>query len=96
MLNKNLFFSLPVLITKQNKRFVAYTSALDISTSGKTEKEVRKRFVEIASIFLEEIIEAGTVNDVLSELGWKKAQKKWTPPEVVSSQSIGLQIPALV
>jgi predicted RNase H-like HicB family nuclease len=92
---KNISFNLPVLITKQNKSFVAYTPALDLSTSGKTENEVKKRFVELANIFLEEIIEAKTVNEVLSELGWTKVQKKWTPPKVISSQSIGLSIPAL-
>ena len=80
-------------ITKQNKRFVAYTPALDISTSGKSVKEARERFAELAHIFFEEIIAAGTVDDVLSELGWKKAQKKWSPPKVVSSQSIGLEMP---
>lgn len=93
MLNNKLSFNLPVLITKQNKRFVAYTPALDISTSGKTEKEVSARFVELVNIFLEEIIQSGTIDDVLSELGWKKAQKKWTPPKIVSSKSIGLDIP---
>lgn len=93
MLNKNLSFNLSVQITKQNKRFVAYTPALDISTSGKSEKEARARFAELANLFLEEIVEAKTADDVLSELGWKKVQKQWTPPKVVSSQSIGLKIP---
>ncbi len=88
-----LNFNLPVLITKQNKRFVAYTPVLDISTAGKTEKEVKSRFIELVNIFLEEIILAGTVNDVLSELGWRKEQKKWLPPQVVSSKSIGLRMP---
>ena len=93
MLHKDISVNLPVLITKQNKRFVAYTPALDISTSGKSEKEVRNRFTELAHIFLEEIAEAGTADEILSELGWKKIQKKWTPPQVVSTQSIGLHIP---
>jgi predicted RNase H-like HicB family nuclease len=95
MINNKLSYNLPVIITKQNKRFVAYTPALDISTSGKSEKEVKNRFVELANLFLEEIIEAKTVEDVLTELGWKKAQKVWTPPKVISSQFIGLKIPAL-
>lgn len=95
MSNRSLSYKLPVLITKQNKRFVAYTPALDISTSGKSEKEAKKRFVELAHIFLEEIITAGTVAEVLSELGWNKLQKQWIPPKVVSAQSIGLRVPVL-
>lgn len=93
MLKNKLFFNLPVLITKQNKRFVAYTPALDISTSGKSEKDAKEKFVELAGLFLEEIIEAGTADDVLSELGWKKVQRIWTPPKIVSSSPIGLKIP---
>ncbi len=94
MINNKLSYNLPVIITKQNKRFVAYTPALDISTSGRSEKEVKNRFVELANLFLEEIIEAKTAEDVLTELGWTKMQKVWTPPKIVSSQSIGLKIPA--
>jgi predicted RNase H-like HicB family nuclease len=67
MLNSKLLFKLPVIITKQNRRFVAYTPALDISTSGKTEKEVKNKFVELVNLFLEEIIEANTADDILSE-----------------------------
>jgi len=93
MLKNNLSFNLHVMITKQNKRFVAFTPALDISTSGKSVKEVKERFAELANVFLEEIFEAKTADDVLSELGWKKVQKQWNPPEIISSQSIGLQIP---
>jgi len=95
MLKNNLSFNLPVIITKQNKHFVAFTPALDVSTSGKSEKQAKERFVELAHIFLEEIFEANTANEVLSELGWKKVQKKWNPPRVISSQSIGLKIPVL-
>ena len=94
MQSNKLAFTLPVQITKQNKRFVAYTPALDLSTSGKSAKEAKERFIELANIFLEEIVEAGTVSDVLSELGWNKVQRKWDPPRIISSQSIGLQIPA--
>jgi len=93
MLKNALSFNLPVLITKQNKRFVAYTPALDISTSGKSTKDAQKKFTELVNVFLEEIFEAKTADNVLSELGWKKVQKKWNPPEIVSSQSIGLRIP---
>ncbi len=50
-------------------------------------------FGEAAKIFLEEIIEAGTADEVLSDLGWKKIQKKWNPPQIVSSDSIGVRIP---
>jgi len=96
MINNKLSFKLPVIITKQNRHFVAYTPALDISTSGKTEKEVKKRFVELVNLFIEEIVQADTINDVLSELGWRKVQKVWTPPKVISSPFMNMKISALV
>jgi len=92
---KNMSFKLTVVITKQGKRLVAYTPALDISTSGKSEKDVKARFSELAKLFFEEIVEAGTTDDVLSELGWKKVQKKWAPPTVISEKSVSFNIPAL-
>lgn len=96
MINKNISYNIPITIMKQGKRFVAYSPAFDISTSGKSQKDVFKKFEEIVGIFLEEIIEMGTLNDVLSELGWKKVQKKWNPPQVVSSSLVGVSIPSFV
>lgn len=90
----DLSIQVPVIITKQGRHFVAYTPVLDISTSGKTEKEVKGRFEELVEIFFEEIIQAGTTHDVLSELGWRKEQKKWMPPKLISTKSIGLRLPA--
>ena len=79
---------------KQGKSFIAYSPVLDLSTSGKTLKDVQNKFSEIVYIFMEEIIEAGTINEVLSELGWKKVQQKWSPPQIISSKSIGVRLPA--
>ena len=81
-----LQFNLPVTILKENKRFVAYSPALDLSTSGKSHKEAQKRFVKIARIFFEEIIKKGTIDDVLSDLGWHKTKQAWQPPILVSQE----------
>lgn len=84
---KKVNFSLPVTILKEGKQYIAYTPALDLSTSGNTYKQAKKRFEEIVDIFFEEIIEKGTLEEVLSELGWKKIKKEWNPPIVVSNES---------
>jgi hypothetical protein len=78
--------SLPVSIIKEGKKFIAYTPALDLSTSGKNQKEARERFVEAVQIFVEELVEMGTLDQVLSNMGWKKFQKQWQPPLVVSHE----------
>ena len=50
------FNKLPVTIMKQGKSFVAYSPVLDLSTSGKTLKDVQNKFSEIVYIFMEEIM----------------------------------------
>lgn len=52
--------SLPVSILKEGKYFIAYTPALDLSTSGKSFDEVKKRFGEVVQIFFEEFSEKGS------------------------------------
>ena len=90
----NLEFKLPVSILREGKRFVAYTPALDLSTSGKSYKEVKERFEEIVNIFFEELIKKGTLEEVLRSLGWKRIQAKWSPPIVISQESQTIRVPA--
>jgi len=88
--------NLALVIMKEGRHFIAYSPALDLSTAGRSLKHVQKNFVEAAELLLEEIFEAGTADDVLSDLGWKKVQKRWTPPPVISTTSVGITIPSLV
>lgn len=83
---------IPVSIMKEDKKFVAYSPALDLSTSGESYKEVKKRFGEIVNIFFEELIKKGTLEEVLRDLGWKKVQKKWTPPAIISQESQTVEV----
>ncbi len=84
---------LSVDITKQGKRYIAHSPALDISTSGKTEKEAQKRFQTLVPLFFEELAEMGTTEKVLTELGWKKVRQYFTPP-IVSQKSLKIRIPS--
>ena len=92
MKGNHLEVNLPVSILKEGKRFIAYTPALDLSTSGKSYKEVRARFNEIVEIFFEEIISKGTVDEVLANLGWEKVRAKWVPPVVISQESQSVRV----
>lgn len=78
--------NVPVSYFKEDKSFVAYTPALDLSSAGKTLKEAEKNIAEAVSIFMEEILKQGTLDEVLSSLGWKKTSKtnEWMPPIFVS------------
>jgi predicted RNase H-like HicB family nuclease len=87
MTKTKLTFSLPVSFIKEGNRFVAYSPAIDLSTSGKTYKEAQKRFMEASSAFFEEISEQGTMDEVLRELGWRKVRRRWTPSMIISQES---------
>ena len=79
--------SIPVMIFEEDKQFVAHTPVLDLSTSGKTYAESEKRFDEVVEIFFEEIAKKGTLEQVLTELGWKNTPKSgWSPPLFVSQE----------
>ena len=86
--------SLQVSFLKEGKRYVAYSPALDLSTSGKTFDEARNRFEEASVLFLEELHKAGTTENVLKSLGWQKKQpRSWTPPIIVSQETQTLHVP---
>jgi len=89
-----LEINLPVSILREDKKYVAYTPALDLSTSGRSYEEVKERFSEIVNIFFEELIKKGTLEEVLQDLGWKHARAKWNPPIVISQESQSIRVPA--
>ena len=85
-------FNLPVSFLKEDKRFIAYTPVLDLSTSGKTYKEARRRFEEAAQLFFEETLRKGTLDEALQDLGWQKREARWQPPVVVSNEPIRVTV----
>ena len=89
----NISFALPVSFLKEGKYFIAYTPALDLSTSGKNLQEAKKRFGEAVQIFFEEIIEKGSLVEVLTGLGWQKIKKQWSPPMLITQETTNFKIP---
>jgi len=89
-----LEFKLPVSILWEGKKYIAYTPALDLSTSGGSYEEAKRRFGEIVNIFFDELIKMGTLEEVLRGLGWKRVQAKWSPPVVISQESQTIRVPA--
>ena len=52
---ENIQVRIPVILFEEGDKIVAYSPAIDLSTCGDTEGQVRKRFSEAASIFFDEI-----------------------------------------
>jgi len=85
--------SLPVTFLREGDQFVAYTPALDLSTSGDTFEQAKKRFSEIVGIFFEECLRMGTLDTVLFDLGWHKQNSEWNPPTVVAQDTQMFNVP---
>ncbi len=91
---------MPVQFIKEGNTFVASCPALDISTQGETFEEAQKMFSELVGVFIHELIEMGTVEEVLLSLGWQKApdKKTWKPPVIdfikESQQAVDIPCPA--
>ena len=85
---------LSVTFLREGRRFIAYSPALDLSTSGKSFEEAKRRFEEIAEIFLEEVTNKGTLEEVLRDLGWEQRAKQWSPPAVIAHESQTIALPA--
>lgn len=81
-----LSFNLPVIFLREGDSFIAYTPALDLSTSALSFEKAKERFVVAAKIFFQEIIKKGTYEEVLTELGWQKHNKEWKPSILIVSQ----------
>ncbi|MCX6810047.1 MAG: type II toxin-antitoxin system HicB family antitoxin [Candidatus Berkelbacteria bacterium] len=84
---KNIYFSIPVSIFKEGDDFVAYSPVLDLSTCASSIERAHKMFEESTEIFFEELDRKGTMNDVLTSLGWKKTDSNWFPPTEISHQT---------
>jgi len=96
MRKTKLDVSLTVTFLREGDQFVAYSPALDLSTSGDTLEQAKKRFDEAVNIFLEETTSKKTILDILAELGWGKSSNNWFPPVVVGQSSEIVKIPLAV
>ncbi|MEK7639686.1 MAG: type II toxin-antitoxin system HicB family antitoxin [Patescibacteria group bacterium] len=87
-----LHVNVPLSIFREGKRFVAFTPALDLSTSGKSLAEAKSRFSEAVQLFFEELERMGTVDETLSDLGWHKAERKWQAPQPIFQDTQRVQV----
>ena len=94
MAKRILHANLPVVFLKEKDKFIAYSPALDLSTSGDSYEQAQKRFSEAADIFFEELTHKGTLDNVLCDLGWSKVRKNWQAPVLISQQTENVRLPA--
>ncbi|VVB63103.1 Uncharacterised protein [uncultured archaeon] len=85
--------SLPIIYLREGPAFIAYTPALDLSSYGATFDEAKKNFKEALDLFIQDIIERNTVEEVLEECGWERVETPkphWVPPAFICQESLSL------
>lgn len=93
---KTLNLKIPISIFKEGRTYIVHCTILDVSGVGRTQKQAQKRFQQSAAIFFEETLQHGTLNEVMTDLGWHQIKKTWTPPLEVSHHIEAIQIPVAV
>lgn len=86
---------LNVQFIKHKDGVIAYAPALDLSTVGKTLMKAQKMIHEAVNLFLEDLIDRGTLDKVLSNLGWIYRRSSWLPPQPIKEKAISLKIPTI-
>lgn len=80
MEQKRIIVTLPLMVWREEERFVAWTPALELSSCGSSEDEALKNFDEAVELFFETTLERNALKDVLEGLGWSISQTDARPP----------------
>ena len=85
-------FSFDAHIFKEGDTYVAYVPALDISSCGATDEEVRRNIRDAVQGFLAASASMGTLSEILEEAGYKPDGEGWRAPEFVSMDRLTMSI----
>lgn len=77
-------------IFKEGKQYVAIAPELNVSSFGDTPNEAKKSLKEAAELFLEECQKMGTLQEVLTEAGFKLISKSWHSPDPIFTERMAL------
>jgi len=88
--------NIPVIFMKEGDIFVCTSPALDLVSHGDSFEDAYKSFKTTLHLFVAEVTRMGTWDKVLSDCGWKKAHKKFSPPEIIGEDIQSIEIPVSI
>jgi len=75
--------ALPVFLIREDGMIVAYTPALNLGSCGRSQPEAVRRLGHAIKLFFSELVDMGTMDKALGELGWTKVDdKRYTAPRL--------------
>lgn len=86
---------LPLLLWREDKKIVAYSPALEISSFGETEESAVSNFSEAVELFFETADERKVLRELLENLGWTFKSNTWNPNRepLQGSRTILVEVP---
>lgn len=91
--------ALNVVCHKEGDALVAHVPALDLVTHGESVEDALLAAHTAAKAFIEQLIEMGTVDEAMGELGWKKvnaadSEFPYIPPFMtMSTEMVSVRCP---
>lgn len=73
-----------VQIWKERDQFVAHAMPLDVMSAGDSPEDARKAVDEAVRAFLDTLADLGTLEEVLTESGYRREQGKWLSPDWIA------------
>ncbi|MEK7383550.1 MAG: hypothetical protein AAB262_09730 [Elusimicrobiota bacterium] len=89
--------NIPVFFLREGKTVVAYSPALDLSSCGENQAAAQRRFSRAVGLFLDELEDMGTMDEVLAGLGWTRMERprsEWVPPHLLKQTQMRVNLPA--
>ncbi len=89
--------NISVFYFQEGKTVIAYSPTLDLSSCGQNQAEAQRRFSHAVGLFLDELEDMGTMDEVLSGLGWtkmKRPRSEWIPPHLLKQTQMRVNLPA--
>jgi hypothetical protein len=83
-----------VQVWKEGASHVAYSPELDISSCGKTASRAKKQLREAVSLFLEEAVRMGTLDEILAESGFEQRGKTFRQRPILTREKMRFALPA--
>ena len=80
-------------VWKENAIYVAYAPELDVSSCAASLAQAKARLREAVSLFLEEAVRLGTLEEVLSEAGYERQGNTYRPHRLLTRQKVRLAPP---
>lgn len=77
-------------IFKENSQYVALAPELNVSSFGESKEEAKISLREAVELFLEECKIMGTLEEVLTEAGFKVKSKSWRSEDPLVSERMAL------